>query len=712
MVAPMQIANAEIQKEAEELKAEYKKAIDALNVQYMTNQDKLREKRSGFQDALLNAQSKINNIAANIAWTERQIEEERARKEREEREAKARQEAIDRELQAMIDNKVLTDKWDALTAGIPWREHALDHQITGAHFLTENRYVILGDPMGLGKTLTTIASQDMAFHATKDASEEFPWLGREAEVWKSARWINKETGEVLTGYIPYDKKMKIQEDPIWQYEDAHYATEIVDSVVRPVGRKILYICPAPLLRNVMAEYRNWAPHRNVTFIGNMPRDSRAYFLDNIMPTLAEVVVIVNYEAWRRDMVMLDKLVEFKFDTIIMDEAHAVKNVKTNAYRGVEKLVLGDHRPEYVIPMTGTPILNRPQELFPLLHIVNPDEFYDESAYLRNYCEQYEDSSGQWRWKFRAGGLDLLSKKIGKNFLRRTREQAGIKLPPKTVIYHDLELDEEKYADQARARKQMREWATIVVNKEKGQALSATRKIAVITRLRQIETWPAGIVQYVTAQDENGKSYIVRDPITKEKQILLQLDIEESQKVDYCISYDEETGYWDGLIPEFIEEERGVVFSQFKAPLQELANRINASGKKAVVFPGTSDTKLSDEIRKDFDLRYTPVGSEHKWDVVLCGFKSGGVGLNFTGATQLINLDDEWNPGKRDQAWDRIHRIGQERPVTIHVIRDKKTIDDWMGALMEDKESVVDGFTDKMASISANDILQALENGDI
>jgi DNA repair protein RAD16 len=58
---------------------------------------------------------------------------------------------------------------------------------------------------------------------------------------------------------------------------------------------------------------------------------------------------------------------------------------------------------------------------------------------------------------------------------------------------------------------------------------------------------------------------------------------------------------------------------------------------------------------------------------------------------MFVLDEEWNPGKRDQAYDRIHRIGQDKPVSIHVIRNEGTVDDWLAEIMENKEALVGGF---------------------
>lgn len=700
--------------------------IEVRNAKYL----KEKEKYAAKQEA--------DRIQAQIA----KMREEALRKKAEE-EAAAKREEL---------NKALRERFDKATITAPWREWAKDHQIAAGHKIVEDRYVILADPMGLGKTLSSIITADMAEKVTRDASPEFPFLGQEEQVHVPSTWTWTEkavkavqseewpffdgplssgisvtepsnpfdekayryrgrpieVGETA-GYMAYDLKNRLVEEGYLDYIPAHYEVQIVNSITRPVGRKILYFCPSPLLRNVMEEWRNWSPHRNVTYIGNMTKGERNFVLDLTLPKLEDYVIIVNYEAWRRDSALLDKLARCKFDTVIVDEAHNIKDMKTSAYKGV-KSVIDACQPEYIIPMTGTPILNRPQELFSILTLVNPKEFYNERDFLWAYCEEYyTDDSSAPKYKFKPGGLDLLSKKISKNFLRRTKDQAGIVLPEKTIIYHELDLDTENYPEQAKARRHMKEYATIVIDEAAGKAIQATKIIALITRLRQIETWPAGIIQYETVTDPvTKKTTVVRDPNTGEKIIKLQLDVKESQKIDYIIRHDKTTGEWEGLIPDTIEDERIVVFSQFKAPLHELRDRVEKMGYKAAVFDGDTPQELREQIRRDFDRNHTPNRAETKYDVLLANYKAAGVGLNLTGATQLITLDEEWNPGKREQAWDRIHRIGQTQNVTINVVRTKDTIDTWLASLIEAKNSVVTGFENAM--LSATDLKEALDSG--
>lgn len=258
--------------------------------------------------------------------------------------------------------------------------------------------------------------------------------------------------------------------------------------------------------------------------------------------------------------------------------------------------------------------------------------------------------------------------------------------------------------QAKARTQMRTWASIMLDPEQGKAVTAAAAIAVYTRLRQIETWPGGIKIY--REVGVGK--------TKIKELVLDLEAEgygESQKIDYIIHPNgPDNSYRDheGLLSEIVynrntkEGERVVVFSQFKQPLLELQRRCELAGIKAITLDGDTPDSVRNEIASDFDIKDTPDAEKSKWDVVLCNYKVGGVGLNFTSATQMIVLDEEWNPGKRDQAYDRIHRIGQDKPVTIHVLRafyrveeQQGGIDTWLAGIIDRKEQMVAGFNEAM-----------------
>lgn len=593
--------------------------------------------------------------------------------------------------------------FDKLTAGFKWREFALQHQIEGAKHLATAKRAILGDKMGLGKTLTSLIACDML-----------------------------------------------------------------------QAQKILVVVPDDVVSNFVREIQHWAPHRSVIMLGKQTKLARNMAVD-LMRSLDSFIVVINYSAWRKDGSLLDKLVSLRFDTVIMDEAHTIKETTTNAYRGCARVVLAENscpkcrgaiqkvhkstdtlgrladariysstrdywvcigksipssellddtmagalmqagcgwneivdvlakvKREFgdlrsvrnVIPMTGTPILNKPTDLYSLLSLADPERFSSKNDFNTTYCMQDRDG----KWIFRPGGLDSLITKLSGKFVARDRKTAGVTLPKQEIIVHSIELDPELYPGQAKVIKDLSRQAMIIL--ENGDKLPVLYTIALITRKRQANVWPAGI----ELKDENGVVvFSVGD------------EVRESIKLDrICAKVDRE---WEGLVPDLTGSgdmtngERIVIFSQFKTPLIELESRIRSAGISVVRFDGDTPQEIRDQVKIDFDRKYCDKDDyEPKWQVVLANYKTGGVGLNFTAATQMIVLDEEWNPGKQEQAFNRIDRIGQTEETTVHILRLEKSIDDWLADLIENKRNLIAGFDAKI-DLQAS-LLKAMREGDL
>jgi SNF2 family DNA or RNA helicase len=329
-------------------------------------------------------------------------------------------------------------------------------------------------------------------------------------------------------------------------------------------------------------------------------------------------------------------------------------------------------------MSGTPILNKPQELFPLLHLILPEIFVTERDFLNLYCTQ-DMYTGFW--KFANGGLARMMAHLSGRYLVRDRYTAGVEIPQQTMQIHELTLCSEDYPQQVHFSKMLSKHAQIILSS--GKKIEALAAITLILRKRQMNTWPGGIV----LKDAEGA-------------IVFSVGEEcnESIKVDKCCELIQNAG-----------TERVVVFSQFKTPLHEIKKRLSVAGISAVVFDGDTAESIREQIKIDFDRK--SAGETPKWQVVLCNFKTGGVGLNFTAATQMVVLDEEWNPGKNEQAYGRIDRVGQTQETTVHILRVRYTIDTWMANLIDQKKTVVDGMDQTGADLT-KDILQAMRNGEV
>lgn len=548
-------------------------------------------------------------------------------------------------------------QFDLNSAGAYWREFALQHQIDGAHALSNAKRGILADKMGLGKTLTILATCDML-----------------------------------------------------------------------KAKKILIVAPADVVSNFEAEVRRWAPHRkNVLSFYKMNKMVRD-FAFSTLAMLDEYVLLINYEAWRKDSELVDRLVECRFDTVIMDEAHNVKETKGLAFIGVRKIVcsenccpwcsngtvqeamgakefytrclndecnwntrdneswdIADRRSvKHVFPMTGTPILNRPQELYPLMHLVFPEIFNKLEDFLGLYCYQNYDN----KWVFRPGAMDRLQQHLQGHYVARDRHTAGVKIPKQTVKYINIPLDRVKddYPVQYSYMEMLSKYSQIILSS--GDKIDALAAITLILRKRQMNVWPGGI------KLKDGQGNVVVD---------VGEEVTESIKMDVAFDILQEV-CGDGMQSE---GERVVVFSQFKDPLHALHKRLVDAGISAVVYDGDTPDALRNRIKIDFDRKTMPENPE--WQVVLCNYRVGGVGLNFTGATNILATDEEWNPGKNEQAWGRIDRVGQTEETTVTILRIEGTIDTWMASLIESKADIVEGFD---SAVAAQSMLQAMRDGDM
>ena len=132
----------------------------------------------------------------------------------------------------------------------------------------------------------------------------------------------------------------------------------------------------------------------------------------------------------------------------MDEAHGIKDITSAAYEGCRRLC-HEHNAcaicgaamdpaswgvrcdcgsvdsvstvQMIVPMTGTPILNRPHDMFALLSIIDPDTYNSLHRFLVNYAEQEYDG----KWLFAPGGYERLAKRLEGRILRRTLKDVGI-----------------------------------------------------------------------------------------------------------------------------------------------------------------------------------------------------------------------------------------------------------------------------------------------
>jgi SNF2 family DNA or RNA helicase len=592
----------------------------------------------------------------------KQIAELRKKEEQQQR----RDESLEQAEQVRADVSNLEDKYRKLAVRKPWYDGngevgpILPFQWRGALFGAGARRWILGDGMGLGKTRQSIG-----------------WL------------------------------------------------DLVEA------RKVLIVCQADICDQFAGELMTLAPHRTAHNLYKKTPKTRHKLMDKIISS-NEAVVIVNFEIWRKDKDLLAKLMDWQIDTMIVDEAHNLKNTQTSNFKYIEMLVKvdnvcpsckspikglhgadkklkpclacdwkkGDPTPvryaykldewlstksmKNVCFTTGTPILNSPLDIYALLHLCDPMLFARKTQFLQTFCITNHHSG---KVEFRDGQLDNLKPLIAGRFISRSREDAGIVLPVQRKHIVRVDLDPEAYKKQYKIIRQLSERAQIML--DSGESMTIMHLIALITRKRQANVWPAGIELKDT---EGNVVFSVGN------------EVQESAKLDATL---------ENVLAIHAEGRRQVVFSQFSTALEAFKDMLEEKGLRVALLTGATPRKLRDEIKNNF---YLARGEEPQWDMVLCNYKTGGTGLNLTSATATHIIDEEWNPGKRDQAYARTDRIGQELENDVYIYRIPASIDTWMSNTIHRKEQMVSAFQDTMvdegAVMTADSLSEAMRTGEI
>lgn len=434
-------------------------------------------------------------------------------------------------------------------------------------------------------------------------------------------------------------------------------------------KRILVLTPNDVVSGFAAEFQRYAPHRQLIPIQGANPAMRK-MVQQIVESSAEFVIVVNYESLWRDNAWLQNI---KWDKIIIDEAHNAKEETSLTYEAVNSY---DYKT--CVPVTATTILNSPGDLYTLLHLIAPDKFWDKRRFLSSYCMQNADL----KWVFRPGGEKALMSSLKGRIIKRSYEEAGIVLPKKTINEVIIPMAALSEA-QRTIMKQIDEYAEIAL--DSGESTTIDAMIAVITRGRQASTFPAGIEVKMTEKMHEKFIAMGAGLIPDIGTVIFKVpDTVPSIKLDML----------EAKLERKVNDEgkRCVVFSQFKTALADLERRLLKRGVRVVRYDGDTNKNTRLEVKRDF-LR-NPDGTQpegYKYDVVLCNYKTGGVGLTFTGATYMACPDEEWNPAKNHQAISRFHRIGQTEDVEVDILRIENSIDMWMKTVNEVKKAIVEGF---------------------
>lgn len=370
--------------------------------------------------------------------------------------------------------------------------------------------------------------------------------------------------------------------------------------------------------------------------------------------------IINYDILDKRKELLSEFLETgELKTLILDEAHYVKNRSIRA-RAALNLT---REAEKVYLLTGTPIMNRPMELFNLLSAVGSPLAKSWYAYVMRYCNAWRRTLRNGRSFLDTSGashLDELRGKISTHFLRREKKDA-LDLPPKIIQQIPIELS---------------------------------------------KTWRE---KYDRAFDDYI-AFLKTNPIEGKNidNILLARHLVELQKIKQVCSQAKLE-----FILHDIEEiigagEKVVVFTQYTETLRNIQQ--GARAKKWSVQTISGETS-SIERQRAVEAFQGGFG-----DIFVGNIKAAGIGITLTAANKVIFADIDWTPAVHDQAEDRCHRIGTTGTVNVYYYIATDTIEEDIMTMLAKKRQIIDavisGATGQAKMNVAEELIRKISARDV
>ncbi len=406
----------------------------------------------------------------------------------------------------------------------------------------------------------------------------------------------------------------------------------------------LVIAPTSVCMNWIDEAKRYTPTLNIVQMNSKCREETLASLTNFD------VLVCSYGLLPLEA---EKIAKVNWNTIILDEAQAIKNSTTKRFKAATSLSA-----KFKLITTGTPLENHLGELWSLFQFINPGLLGSQQSFQRKFITPITKDHDKTARKH-------LKNLIQPFILRRTKSEVLEELPPRT----DINLYVEMNPEETNLYESLRKHALQQLTSNTGAKADKNyiHILAEITKLRRAACHP--------------------------KLINPTLNINSSKLEVFA-----ET------VKELLANQHKVlVFSQFVDYLKLIREYLQQQNISYQYLDGSTPSKQRKQAVDSFQAG--------KGDLFLISLRAGGFGLNLTAADYVIHMDPWWNPAVEDQASDRAHRIGQQRPVTIYRLIMKDSIEEKILALHQNKRKLADSLlegTDTAGKLSTKELLQLIQ----
>lgn len=392
--------------------------------------------------------------------------------------------------------------------------------------------------------------------------------------------------------------------------------------VSPEAKKILIICPASLRLNWRREFLKWDVYGRKVFIAHK---------EEVDWASEELVVIINYDMVKKYRPYIQI---HHWDILIADECHYLKNPKALRTQSILGGGKGEAKLDPILAkrkifLTGTPIINRPIELWPLVKALDPEGLGSSwKKYVFRYC-----GAEQTRFGFNIKGAtnlqELQIRLRATIMVRRMKSDVLKELPPKR-----------------------RQVILLEPSKEASNAISSEFK-AFEKSKAMIEAARVQVELAKASEDEEDYKRAIENMQKTSSTAFEEIAKERHRvalaKVPQALEY----------IEDLLDDGKLVVFAHHKDVVRAIFEKFPQAVKVTGDCSMEERQAAVDKFQEDPECLLF-VGS----------IRAAGVGLTLTKSSRVLFLELDWTPGAMSQAEDRCHRIGQTDSVTIqHLVLD-------------------------------------------
>lgn len=413
------------------------------------------------------------------------------------------------------------------------------------------------------------------------------------------------------------------------------------------AKKILIVCPASLRLNWQREAEKWLVEDLTIGLVNKGK----------CPADADVLII-NYDVLSKHRKTIDL---YEWDLLIADEAHYAKNPKaarTKALVGHWNYKKKEWTKEPIkakrrVLLTGTPIVNRPIELWPLVSYLDPDEWDNFFRYARRYANAHNNGFG---WDFSgAANLEELQEKLRSTILiRRLKADVLADLPAKRRQVIEIPAN----------------GASSVVAAEQAAWQSQEDRLSDLRSAVQL----AKVAEDTSAYREAVEA--LREGA--------RVAFGEMAKVRHETAR-AKTSYVVDHVADAADGQQVIVFAHHLDVIDIIATGLRDRGLRVVTLTGNDSMTARQSAVDSFQAGHA--------DVFVGNLRAAGVGLTLTASSHVVFAELDWVPATLSQAEDRAHRIGQTESVLVQHLVIEGSLDATIAEQVVAKQRVIDAALD-------------------